>query len=1355
MTRGYRNRFFLAAFLWRLLALPGGAGAEAIVPIGEAELPDISGIYRTRHPDDRLGCVLIRFARLRGFSGGDSAASREWSVSLWSAEEENPRKIRDGLFGTYTAASVRRREGGLSLVWRSPDGGAELRNDIVSITDSGDIEVGASGEGFPDSGARYRLERVSGPDLPIGIEGSVEIEGVYDYYHAATGRVLVAFAKSPIPAKAEYGARPEAYSVRIVRDLGESRFAVEREGLYGGSRPLDEFSLVSVERSGDDAYLVWRKPGRPKESRRNRIVCLYPSGDIGIGLEEGEAKYVQDTLFRKVAGPEALIGEALDFMSPEGYFELSLWPGSSGSSVSAPGSAIARIARTPAMLGSRRLYSIEPVAIADGIAEPRRDGFPAGVRYGHMTFDSEGGRCRVAFVDLEAGREEVFFAIESRADGSFALGRRGGEPGLRPRPEPVVARFAKIAGLDTNPIARGAPERVAASKPSGAASAAINPSYRIAASDEAAWTEEETSAIASAIARLPPGFIFGKPVSILRSSASFSLGSGKEGGSLIELSIKRRELRIKRIESAEGFPGDIATARAAYLERALVRILALISYDSLAPALKREWEAFNGWNLSFLSPPAPLNQNAEGFADELGRASPAEDFAAFAEDVFLAPSGLDPESFVRFRLPDRYAFFRKLFPDLPAEPAVSGGAGRMPRAESFRDSIDPAEIEGIDLVVTTPTSTSIESIAGHVLLLIKRKGDYEDCGDSIVLGFVGEISRDSANGIRGLTYVYRGLTGYYRSLIQVETFADLVRRATVVENRDVFRLRLRLEPEEAERLVERLWVVDRTFTYRYCFFSGNCVSMLLDALNYAFLDGRKIKARGGIDAPMRAVAELARAGRIEGFSYPERWSVLKSARYATRENRAIARELLGILEKASLREEARAGASADAPGPAAAALENARESFAVLFDRGEGEIALDPLFRIPIIARTGPDRSAAYLRMAMACEELHETLSGPLPVLDAAEYARLVELTARFLLGAFDRELYTAVPADIKKRYGKEDLALMDSPEDIIERRLYKVRSRQENSPELQAVRLAVSSLRRSMEELGFADGLYTLGRAMSEEREGEIASEREKAAFTHGYYERRLAATWAAREDGSEAGLEFETALYRGEMGDVSVCSLKRDMRLVLLRGAIGGYWDFEGGLWPMDASSLSVRTRSVAFDFDKIVVGDDVDYSGFFRFGFGFTLMRSEGILWDGESWFPPEASRTTFLEARGLFNIFEIDDFRHYLTIGAGAGLQRSADEGLACWGAATPVFFEAKAGLRGGELRSLMKWEFRFPEDGPPASRLGISLDGSFALSRRSNAVLGFSAAMGFDFSHEGAVIEPIGRDLGFSFVVKIR
>jgi len=1289
------------------------------------DTPDIAGVYQTVHPDEKTGEVLIRFAPSEAASDPRGAARAVWDVSLWRYSEGVPRKIRDGLFDCYTKASIQRRGAGLYIVWHSPDAERknenERWNEIMTITEGGDIELGGSENG--STGEHYTLKRIGGPDSISEAHGPLDLTGVYDYYHAATGRVLVAFTKSAEKIQRKTKPAIDAYEVRIVRDFGASRFAVEREGLYGGSRPLDEFTLVGMEKEGGDYYLVWQNPQRSKVVRRNRIVCRYENGDIGIGLEQGELKYIEDTRFRKIAGTEAIVGEVLDFIPSVGIYEVVLWP-----ETTAELTALVRIAPTAVSLGSRRIFSIETVEQINGGYATRHRGFFKGDEYGFITFDGDGGACLIVFTDFETGREEKFEVLESKGEGSFTLGRIASR---RSGQVSVIARFNKKAPFDG--VVSTCDRTLNQPEP-----------------DKGQWTPEEKEAFNSVYSVLPTSFFTGPDVSIVRDEGLFVMGGGADQGALAELSTERREIRIKRFALAEGYPADPARTHTKYLERLLGRCYARLFYKRLDPKLKREWESFNKWETEFFSKKKPRNQNDEGFADSVGRLSPEEDFAAFAEDVFLSPSGKDPLSFVRFRLPDRYEFFRRLFPTLPAKPSFSApNAGLL--IESYRDWIDPDDVERVELVVTTPTTTAIESIAGHALLLIKRKSDYEDCSDSLVFGFVGEISRDSANGIKGLTYVYRGLTGYYRSLIQIETLSSLVRRATLLENRDVVRMKLKLSRSEIDALIRRLWVLDRTFTYRYYFFSGNCVSMLLDLLNTVFPEDGKVEIKDGIVAPMYAVSRLAFAGRIEEFSYPERWSILKTARYASSRNRETARRILDALETAKAREK-RAGVSRYI----GSIYDEVKKTIDVLFDQGKGRIAEDPLFRSPYIVATGPDRSAAYRRLAELCIELDSVRRGPPECMSDDEYMSFAELTLRFLFGAVERELYIAVPPDLKREHRKSDIAFVDTPEYVIERKLYKVRSRQENSPELQAVYNSISILRKSIAEFGAVDDFYTLGRTMSEERERQTAASRRNVVFAHGYYDKGLGLSWRFSDTSKEVGVEYTSALYRGEIGDQSLCALKRDMRLVLLDAGLGLYYDFSAGADFFDTGRVSIRSRAVAADFEKIITGENIDYDGFLNPGFGLTLLKSSGTLWDGEQLFPDRDSELSFLEARILLNIFEAQDFRHYLTIGTGSGLKRSIDEGGPSLNIEVPIFMETRIGLPGlagnaAHIKSI--WTVRFPFDEEPSSRLDTFIDADISFHSKKNTSLGVRASLAFDFGKFSKPIVVKNTEVNVSLVLK--
>jgi hypothetical protein len=1267
--------------------------------------PDISGTYRTRHPNEEWGDVLVRFDPSSDLVGFEGVEYPSWSVSIWKDSGGSYRKLRDGLFGSYAIASVVRRHGGLALLWRGRDGARDRFNEILSVGADGSLEIGA--QDSEDAGDRvfYRLEYAGVPGWPAGREAPLDPAGVYDYYSDATGRVKVAL--SPVESRIPLGrgGSLEAYSVRIVRDLGGSRFAPAREGLFGGSRSRDGYTLVGVDRTGGVSFLVWHNPARPRDARRDRIVCAYENGDIAIGQGRGDLEYVEGSLFRKIAGPEARIGDAASFLDPAGVYEVSLWP----AYPTGAGKTLARIVPTAVSLGARPIFRLEAIDLVEGRAVARHPGLDPADPFGHIALRSIGGSCRVSFVDFASGREEEFEAVDIGLEGSFSLTRtserRAGGA------QAIVARFERKEARGRDPAGQ-------------AASLPVAWRLDLSQGEEPAWTAEEERALESAAALLPPDLFADGRIAVVRARGAFVLGGGTGGGPLVEVSKARRELGIKRFAVAEGYPVDADGAYEAYLRRALVHSLALMRYESLDPARKKEWASFNLWKSSLFSQPEPLNTNPEGFADPLGRGSPAEDFACFAEDVFLRPRYKDPMSSARNRMSDRYAFFRTLFPSLQAAPGEPVAAG----AETFRDWIDPDEVERLELVVTTPTSTSIESIAGHILLLVKREGDYEDCGDSLVLGFVGEIARDKANGIGGLAYVARGLTGYYRSLIQEESFDSLARRATLVENRDVLRLRLRMSRAEIERLIERLWVLKRTFTYKYYFFTGNCVSMLLDALDFAFLDGGRIEARGVV-APMYVVARLAYAGRIEGFSYPVRRSVLGMARRATRDNGLVAGEMIGLLREAEarLKGSGSAGAIGAIRSGAAAAIDLASSP-------GAGAIVSDPLFRTPVISREGPDRCAAYRRLAELCGDLRAARLAESAAISREDYLRYAGLTERFLLNAVDRELYIAVPTELKKAYGRDDIALMENVEDIAERRLYKLRSRQQNSAEIRAIQFAISSLRLSTEGEDPTDDLYTLGRRMREERDARAAEGNESADFSQGYYAKRILASWRIADGRQEASLGYETALYRGEMGDGSFCSLKRDMRLTLLDGTIEASYALDDGLSSIDAVNTSLRTSGVAAEIEKISTGTDADYRGFLSGGFALAFMRSSGRLWDGERLFPRRDMHLTIVEARYLLNLFEIDDFLYYANIGMGAGLQRRRDDGVESWNATVPFGLDLKLrlpGLSGNALRARVDWELRFPFAGPPSSTLAAEAETMLTLDRRANAGIGARASLVVD------------------------
>ncbi len=820
----------------------------------------------------------------------------------------------------------------------------------------------------------------------------------------------------------------------------------------------------------------------------------------------------------------------------------------------------------------------------------------------------------------------------------------------------------------------------------------------MAPEDAGAWTRLELETILEVL-DLPAEMRFQRPIEVRKEDLTYVLGMPKEN--LVETSLRKRVMRIKAFSAGEIFTDDPDLYHRSYLRRALLLNLALLFYDTLPRERKKEWRTFARWENRLLAPDQPVNVNPDGFAGDSGRRSAGLDFATFACEFFLPPAYKDPLSWVKFRLPDRYAFFRGLFgsaPDPLQEP--SGGPG-------FRDWLDPAQVEHIEILVTTPTSATPASIAGHSLLLIKRKQDFHDGRDSLVLGFVAETSQDMRNEIPSWVYGYRGITGYYTSMIQEESLEELVRRATILENRDVQRFRLKLTEEETARLIERLWVIQYAFTYRYKFFGQNCASMLLDTLNQVFPPEERIELNVPLVAPMHGVARLFQLGRLSEFIYPEYWSVGSKARQASEKNKELRSEILAIL-----REKASRQASFDP-----AILAEIEELFDVLFSEGSAQLRSDPLFREPILDIDNKGRDLAYEKMASLWIRLYESYVENEGIITQEEYSTLAELLMRFLMNANDRELYIAIPADIKASYSKSDPIPAEASREFVESQLKKVQLRQENSREMQSLRRAISALRSFSASRLPDSGLYTIGRDLQREFAGELAAKREKIAFTHGYYPTFLSAGYRNRDAVSYAVLGIESAVFSAELGHSSIFALQKDLKFVLLGGG------FEGWLDPTGGSLLT--GRGTLFSVKKVLTGEEVDYNGWFNHGFGITLLDSRSILWDGGSLFPDRDSRTKVIEARYILNIFEREEFLWYLDLEAGAGYVYETIDGESAHYLGLPLALEGKIHVGGNfdnALRFSVSWEPYLDFKGTWLSNLRASAELGLGLGRRSNQIL---------------------------------
>jgi len=400
---------------------------------------DISGLYETAHPKESWGDVLVQFSpssSVLSYKGADYAA---YNVSLWKRKEETVRKLRDGLFGTYTLAAVIPDRQGRALLWYSPDERKLKYNKIVSVSPDRSISIGSLDLKDDDRTEHYVL-KYSGGSLNENLSEDPRLEGIYDYYHSSTGRVVVAFRKTGNSISLAKGEQIEAYSVIVLSEIPGLGYAVVKEGLYGGSLKNDSYPLVGLQTINGGHWLVWSNPARPGQFRKNRIVSLYKNGDIGIGLDKGEAKYIEDTVFKRISGLDVRIGRYGDFVTLEGLYSITL--NGSASEVLAVILPTNLVSDT----GAEKIpiFKIRSVEIDSGRMTVLHDGLSPGDPFYHLGLRSEEGRCIIVWYSFALQVKEQHLLYDLDDCGNFKLGSLR----MNDREErSLVAEFRKIAPL--------------------------------------------------------------------------------------------------------------------------------------------------------------------------------------------------------------------------------------------------------------------------------------------------------------------------------------------------------------------------------------------------------------------------------------------------------------------------------------------------------------------------------------------------------------------------------------------------------------------------------------------------------------------------------------------------------------------------------------------------------------------------------------------------------------------------------------------------------------------------------------------------------------------------------------------
>ncbi len=714
--------------------------------------------------------------------------------------------------------------------------------------------------------------------------------------------------------------------------------------------------------------------------------------------------------------------------------------------------------------------------------------------------------------------------------------------------------------------------------------------FIIAAAGDVTWLAEELQAINETAALLPAEYRTLKPITLQKKGAA-----NRAAAPIYHISFARREITIFRWPLAKE-----------QLQRVLVHALTRFFDREKHISESWEWRKLSRWCGWDILGNSPQNKNPQGFALPQGNKSPAEDLAATAEMFFLAPAAADSREYLKCRLPGKYRFFQSLFRSQP-DPQ-----GCITCKETYKDWIDPDEIEQIELIIASPSYVSIASIAGHMLLLIRRKGDIT--GLSTVIGFVADSTNARGRQDQGFAYVFKGIFGLYKSLLQEETLSSVIDRYTQQENRDLYRLKLNFTRPQLHRFIERLWEIKHTFYYRYYFFNLNCTTMMLNLINDVLPPEQQIRDRDFMDLPLNIGSRIFCNGAVD-FVYPEYWSLSRAARYSSSRNKEIAKQLAAYV----------------------------RENF------GRGAAQTLRSYIAKVFSTAEKNRAYYYGQIFSFYTGLHRQLQQKLSILPGGAVPGAADAAARnekefylqgknllrFIVNARDREVYMRI-LEAAKKTGKTD----NSGEE----------QNISAAPEVAALLNLGFKLRYFLKP-HLADELNAMRREIRDEQTAHTLAQRRKASYDCGYSQIQLAPQFSCLQPGrSSSGAAVGYSAFFQERGSGSVFSLGEDTHLELLSFGLRATSPLDSRASQDAGSGVSWDTNFTLIEFEKVMSGRSVDYRGWLNPGIGITLFERHANKQEGIS------QDVNLVNLRFILNIFEFDHFKHFLDFSFGAGLSQ---------------------------------------------------------------------------------------------------
>lgn len=292
---------------------------------------------------------------------------------------------------------------------------------------------------------------------------------------------------------------------------------------------------------------------------------------------------------------------------------------------------------------------------------------------------------------------------------------------------------------------------------------------------------------------------------------------------------RRAEYRVENLQLSE--------QEALWRQRAIIHAVMKRWDDRERWSARPDWRKLNGWihpfeRLLSLSEHA-LNLAEWAYSRRRGMASSQLDLLTFAEEALSPVEGLNPNALAEADQVRCQELSKSRF--LASIGVLTRARGTCSTFEAWADA---RTLDGFELLFVAASGRSPESLFGHLLLRIARQDSSRVVGPGLTPAV--QLVALTGGDLPGPNYVLRGLFGGYPMVLMTVPMLDVTRQMLEFEQRTMRRFRLRLTPEESERLFERIWELERRGRLDYRFLHDNCAFSAAFLVNGALVENRAI-----------------------------------------------------------------------------------------------------------------------------------------------------------------------------------------------------------------------------------------------------------------------------------------------------------------------------------------------------------------------------------------------------------------------------------------------------------------------------------------------------------------------------------